>query len=260
MKFNRIRVGIEERIATITLSEPERLNAMSLQMRTECMQALRDLEQGGEADCIIITGDGPKAFSAGADINELATRTLAGELSTNAQLRRDLPRLIETMRLPTLGAINGFCLGAGLELALAFTMRIAGESAKIGLPEITLGVIPGSGGTQRLARLVGLGRAMELVTLGEAIPAQEAYRIGLVNHVHPDAELMTEARAICKKWQRKGPVSLMAARDAVLKSADVDLQTGMDYENKLFALCIASGERDKGVAAFLEKRAAKFRD
>ncbi len=259
MKFNRIRVEIEERIATITLSEPERLNAMSLQMRTECMQALRELEQGGEADCVIVTGDGPKAFSAGADINELATRTLPGELSTNAQLRRDLPRLIETMRLPTLGAINGFCLGAGLELALAFTMRIAGESARIGLPEINLGVIPGSGGTQRLARLVGLGRAMELVTLGDAISAQEAYRIGLVNQVHPDAGLKAAARAICKKWQSKGPVSLMAARDAVLKSADVDLQTGMDYENKLFALCIASGERDEGVNAFLEKRAAKFR-
>lgn len=259
MTYTRIKIGIEERIATITLSEPERLNAMSLEMRMECIQALRRLEESGEVDCVIVTGDGPKAFSAGADINELATRTVPGELSTAAQLRRELPRLIETLRLPTLGAINGFCLGAGLEVALAFTMRIAAESARIGLPEINLGVIPGSGGTQRLARMVGLGRAMELVTLGEPVTAQEAHRIGLVNRVCPDGELMATARAICKKWQSKGSVSLMAARDAVLRSADVDLQTGIDYENKLFALCIASGERDEGVKAFLEKRTARFR-
>lgn len=259
MTFTRIKLSIEERIATITLSDPERLNAMSLPMREECVEALRQLEESGEADCVIITGDGPKAFSAGADINELAKRSVEGELSTKAQLRRELPRLIETLRLPTLAAINGFCLGAGLELALACTLRIAAESAKLGLPEINLGVIPGSGGTQRLARMVGLGRAMELVTLGEPITAQEAWRIGLVNSVHPDAELAAAGRAVCKKWQGKGPVSLMAARDAVLKSADVDLQTGIDYENKLFALCLASGERDEGVKAFLEKRKAKFR-
>lgn len=259
MTYSSIKLGIEERIAILTLSEPARLNAMSLQMRMECVQALRQLEESGDADCVIITGEGPKAFSAGANINEVAQRTVTGELSTNAQLRRDLPRLIETLRLPTLAAINGLCLGAGLELALACTLRIAAESAKLGLPEINLGVIPGSGGTQRLARMVGLGRAMEMVTLGDPMPASDAYRIGLINSVHPDAELGAAARALCRKWQGKGPVSLMAARDAVLRSMDVDLQTGMDYENKLFALCIASGERDEGVKAFLEKRRAVFR-
>jgi len=258
--YQRIEIDIQDRIATLTLNDPQRLNAMSLQMRSECLAALRELEAGGEADCVIITGAGDKAFSAGADINEVGKRSVAAELGTEAQLRRELPRLIEHMRLPTLGVLNGYCLGAGLELALSFTMRIAADTARLGLPEINIGVIPGSGGTQRLARMIGLGRAMEMVMLGEPIDAAHAYRIGLVNSVHPAGELMDAARAICRKWQSKGPISLMAARDAVLRSADVDLQTGMDYENKLFALCLASGERDIGVRAFLEKKKARFRD
>jgi len=259
MSYQRIELSIEDRIATLVLNDPERLNAMSLQMRSECLHALRELERGGQADCVIVTGAGSRAFSAGADINEVARRTPAGELAAEAQLRRELPRLVEQLRLPTVAAINGHCLGAGLELALAFTLRIAADTARLGLPEINLGVIPGSGGTQRLARLVGMGRAMEMVTLGEPIGAAEACRIGLVNGVYPADGLMEAARAICRKWQAKGPFSLMAARDAVLRSADVDLQTGMDYENKLFALCLASGERDIGVRAFLEKKTARFR-
>ncbi len=257
--FQRIRLEISERIATLTLCDRERHNAMSLTMREECVRALRELEAGGEADCVVITGDGERAFSAGADIDELAQRTVSGELSSAAQLRRALPRLLETMRLPSIAAINGHCLGAGLELALACTLRIAAKEAKLGLPEINLGVIPGSGGTQRLARMVGLGRAMELVTLGAPITADEAHRIGLVNAVHPAGELIAAARAICAKWQSKGPVSLMAARDAVLRSTETDLQGGIDYENKLFALCLASGERDEGVNAFREKRSPRFR-
>lgn len=255
----RIKLSIEARIAVIRLSDPDRRNAMSLPMREQCLAALRELEDGGEADAVIITGEGDKAFSAGADINEVAQRSVAGELATRAQLRRELPRLIESMRLPTVAAINGYCLGAGLELALACTLRVAADSATLGLPEINLGVIPGSGGTQRLGRLVGMGRAMELVTLGEPIDAREAWRIGLVNRVCPPGELMTTALEICRAWQAKGPVSLMAARDAVIRSADLDLAAGLDYENKLFALAIASGERDEGVKSFKEKRKPKFR-
>jgi enoyl-CoA hydratase len=259
MAEERIKVSIDERIAVIRLSDPERRNAMSLPMREQCIAALRGLEERDEADAVVITGDGDKAFSAGADINEVAQRTVGGELSTRAQLRRELPRLIESMRLPTVAAINGHCLGAGLELALACTLRIAADNARLGLPEINLGVIPGSGGTQRLARLVGLGRAMELVTLGEPIDAQEAWRIGLVNKVCAPAELLGLALETCRKWQAKGPVSLMAARDAVLRSPDLDLAAGLDYENKLFALAIASGEKDEGVKAFKEKRKPDFR-
>lgn len=255
----RVKVSIDERIAVLRLSDPPRRNAMSLPMREQCLTVLRDLEQNGEADAVIITGDGEKAFSAGADIDELAQRTVAGELATRAQLRRELPRLIESLRLPTIAAINGYCLGAGLELALACTLRIAADNARLGLPEVNLGVIPGSGGTQRLARLVGLGRAMELVTLGEPIDATEAWRIGLVNRVCPTGELLALAHDICCRWQAKGPVSLMLARDAVLRSADLDVAAGLDYENKLFALALASGERDEGVKAFRERRKAKFR-
>jgi enoyl-CoA hydratase len=255
----RIKVAIEERVAILRLSDPGRRNAMSLAMREQCMVVLRRLEQENEADAIIVTGEGDKAFSAGADLDELAQRTTTSELSARAQLRRDLPRLVESLRLPTLAAINGYCLGAGLELALACTLRIAADNARLGLPEINLGVIPGSGGTQRLARLVGLGRAMELVTLGEPIDAAEAWRIGLVNRVVPAGELMVQAMDVCRRWQAKGPVSLMLARDAVLRSADADLASGIDYENKLFALALASGERDEGVKAFRERRKPKFR-
>jgi len=255
----RVIVTIENRIAILRLSDVARRNAMSLPMREQCLDILRGLEHDGDADAIVITGDGDKAFSAGADLEELAQRTVTGEMSTRAQLRRDLPRAIESLRLPTLAAINGYCLGAGLELALACTLRIAADTAKLGLPEINLGVIPGSGGTQRLPRMVGIGRAMELVTLGEPIDATEAWRIGLVNRVCTAAQLLPEAIAICRRWQAKGPVSLMLARDAVLRSADVDLASGIDHENKLFALAIASGERDEGVAAFREKRKPKFR-
>lgn len=255
----RIMVSKEDRIAVIRLSDPDRRNAMSLLMRQQCLAALRDMEADGDVDAVIITGEGDKAFSAGADLDELAKRTVTGELSTQAQLRRELPKLLESMRLPTIAAINGYCLGAGLELALACTMRIAAENATLGLPEINLGVIPGSGGTQRLARLVGMGRAMELVTLGDPINAQEAWRIGLVTRLCAPQDLLSVATEVCRKWQGKGPVSLMAARDAVLRSADLDLASGLDYENKLFTLAIASGERDEGVRAFREKRKPDFK-
>jgi enoyl-CoA hydratase len=254
-----ISLVIENRIAILRLSDPARRNAMSLRMREQCLAALRELEHAGNVDAIVITGEGDKAFSAGADLDDLAQRSVDGEMSTRAQLRRDLPRAIESLRLPTVAAINGYCLGAGLELALACTLRIAADHAKLGLPEINLGVIPGSGGTQRLPRMVGIGRAMEMVTLGEPIDAKEAWRIGLVNRVCTAAELLPAALDICRRWQAKGRASLMLARDAVLRSADLDLASGIDYENKLFALAIASGERDEGIAAFRAKRKPKFR-
>lgn len=260
MAYGKIRLAVDDGIATLTLVDPDRLNAMSLAMRREMIDALNELERTPGVAAVIITGDGDKAFSAGADINEVRTRTPAGELSTEAQLRRELTRLLESMRLPTIAAVNGHCLGAGLEMALACTLRIGAKNAKFGLPEINLGVIPGSGGTQRLVRMIGLGRAMEMATLGKPITAERAFDIGLINALHPQEELLDAARETCRGWQQKGPLSLMLARDALLRSCDVDLQTGLDYENKLFALCLASGERDEGVAAFLEKRPARFRD
>ncbi len=254
-----LKCEISERIALLKLSDPDKLNAMSLPLRKELISKLRDLEQKNEVDAIVITGDGEKAFSAGADITEVERRSPSSELSLEAQLRRELPRLIETMRLPTIAAINGHCLGAGLELALACTIRIASENAKLGLPEINLGVIPGSGGTQRLIRFVGLGRAMEMITLGDPISAERAFDIGLVNQICSKSDLLHTAYSICKKWQSKGPSSLMLARDAVLKSFDLDLISGIDYENKLFSLALASAEKDEGIRAFREKRPPRFR-
>ncbi|MSP67577.1 MAG: enoyl-CoA hydratase/isomerase family protein [Alphaproteobacteria bacterium] len=254
-----IRLEIHDRIATITLDDEARLNAMGLAMREELVAALRALEAGGEADGLIITGAGSRAFSAGADINELRTRTPASDLGSSAQLRREVPRLLETLRLPSVAAINGHCLGAGLELALACTFRLASDRVKLGLPEINLGVIPGSGGTQRLARLVGLGKAMEMVLLGEPVTAEAARDMGLVHAVHAPEALLPAAVALARKLQAKAPFALMAARDAVLRSVDADLLSGIDYENKLFALCLASGEMQEGTAAFLAKRPPDFR-
>ncbi len=257
--YEKIRLTIEDRIATLVIDDPDRRNAMRLTIREEMIDALKSLERDDTADVVLITGAGDKAFSAGADINEVKTRTVAGELSTQAQLRRELPFLLERLRLPSIACINGYCLGAGLEMALACTLRIAGRKARLGLPEINLGVIPGSGGTQRLSRMIGLGRAMEMAMLGEPVDADRASSMGLVNAVFDDDKLMSGAREIAARFQKKGPVSLMAARDAVLRGWDMELATGMDYENKMFALCIASGERDEGVDAFLSKRPAKFR-
>lgn len=259
MSYRFILLDITDRIATITFNDPERMNAMRLEMREECLDALKSLDVGDEADTVIFTGSGKKAFSAGADINELKTRTPEGEMSVRGQIRRELPRLVETMRLPSIAAINGYALGAGFEFALACTLRVAADSAKLGLPEIQLGVIPGSGGTQRLTRMVGLGYAMKMVTLGEPITADEAYRVGLINSVHTNEELISAAREICVKWQAKGAFSLRAARDSVLRSPDLDIQSGLDFERSLFSLCIKSGERDEGVSAFLEKRKPHFR-
>lgn len=254
-----IKCEVFDRIGVLRLSDPSRMNAMSLPLRKELIETLRLLELQDEVDAIIITGDGDKAFSAGADITEVEKRTPSSELSLEAQLRRELPRLIETMRIPTIAAINGYCLGAGLELALACTLRVASNNSKLGLPEINLGVIPGSGGTQRLIRFVGLGRAMEMITIGEPISAHKAFEIGLINQVCLQSELLSLALSICKKWQTKGPFSLMLARDAILRSSDFDLMTGIDYENKLFSLALASSEKEEGIKAFKEKRHPRFR-
>jgi enoyl-CoA hydratase/carnithine racemase len=255
----RIRLSVEDRIAVIRLADPERRNAMSLPMREQCLAALRELESGGEVDAIVITGEGDKAFSAGADLDELAQRTVTGELSTRAQLRRELPRLLETMRLPTLAAINGYCLGAGLELALACTLRIASDDATLGLPEVNLGVIPGSGGTQRLTRLVGMGRAMELVTLGDSITAAEAHRIGLVNRVVPTAALMAEARALAAALSAKAPLAVRYILDAAHVGAQLPIREAQALEAALFGLVASTDDMREGTAAFLQKRPAEFK-
>ncbi|HEY3563608.1 MAG TPA: enoyl-CoA hydratase-related protein [Casimicrobiaceae bacterium] len=239
--------------ATVTLDVAGKFNRVSMPARDELRAAFEELDRDDAIRFVVLTGAGG-AFTAGGDIPGFLERS-AWHVSRLA----DNVAAPERCTKPVVAALRGYTFGVGLELALACDFRIAADDVQLGFPEVTIGMIPGSGGTQRLARLVGLGRAMELVTLGEAIDANEAWRIGLVNRVCAAEELMPTALAICRRWQAKGPVSLMLARDAVLRSADADLASGLDYENKLFALAIASGERDEGVKAFREKRPARFR-
>ncbi len=173
--------------------------------------------------------------------------------------RRRVAEKLENMFKPTIAAVNGFALGGGCELAMACSLRVAAEHARFGQPEVNLGIIPGLGGTQRLSRLVGKGRAMELVLTGDIIDAQEAYRIGLVNRVVPAAELMPAARELGLKLASKPPIALRAAKDAVNLGFDLDLRTALELENRLFAICAATKDKDEGAAAFLEKRAPNWR-
>ena len=257
--YTDLIVERDEDVLVVTLNRPERLNAMRNHLRAELIEALKEAEANGGVRAVVVTGAGDKAFSAGADIAELQERTLYTELSRPAELRRELPRIAEGLAKPVVAAINGFCLGAGLELALACTLRIAAARARLGLPEINLGVIPGSGGTQRLARLVGLGWALHMVLTGEPLTAEQGLRIGLVTEITADQELLPRAKSLARLMGGKAPVALAAARDAVLRSLDMDLASGLDFERKLFAICAATEDKAEGVRAFLEKRKPQFR-
>ncbi|MCK4722792.1 MAG: enoyl-CoA hydratase/isomerase family protein, partial [Dehalococcoidia bacterium] len=207
---------------------------------------------------LILTGAGDKAFVAGADIEELRARNTLTELGNRSARRRVLANLLETMSKPTIAAINGFAVGTGLELAIACTIRVASENAKFGQPEINLGIMPGNGGTQRLPRLVGEGRAMEMILTGDLIDAQEAYRIGLVNRVVPQAELMPYVKELATKLAAKSPLAIKLAKDAVHAGLNMNLKDGIEYENKLFAILCGSQDKQEGVNAFLEKRRPDF--
>lgn len=257
--YTDLTVSQEEEILLVTLNRPDRLNAMRNHLRRELLNCLLQAEADPSVRAIVVTGAGDRAFSAGAEIQELQERTLHSELSRPAELRRELPRVAESLSKPVIAAINGFCLGAGLEFAMACTIRIASENAKLGLPEINLGVIPGSGGSQRLPRLVGLGWAMQMAVTGEPVSAETAARIGLVTEVVPQTQLLDRAMALARTVGAKAPVAFAAARDAVLRALDSDLATGIDYERKLFALCCATADKAEGIAAFLEKRKPQFR-
>ena len=207
---------------------------------------------------VIVTGEGDRAFVAGADIAELAEETaMTGHLA--AQRGQGVFRRIETLGKPVIAAVNGYALGGGLELALACHLRLAAEGAKLGLPEVTLGAIPGYGGTQRLARLVGRGRALELILTGDPIDASEAYRIGLVNRVLPGAELMEGARALARRILRNGPLALRHALIAVDQGLESDQEKGLLLEATLFGILCGSEDLAEGMKAFLDKRTAEFK-
>jgi len=240
-------------VAVITVNRPQKLNALDAQTIDELEAAFRELSLDEKVGAIVLTGAGEKAFIAGADIAMLGRQ---GVLDGTANARRGqaLTLAMEAVQKPVLAAINGFCLGGGLELALACDVRFAAATAKLGLPEVSLGIIPGYGGTQRLPRLIGQGPALQMILTGDPIPAEEALRLGLVNGVFPQAELLAGVKVVAMRMISRGPQALALARQAVRRGAGVSLEEGLSIEADLFGLISSTSEMKEGMAAFLEKR------
>lgn len=244
-------------IAYVTLNRPKVLNALSQKTWENLRAAFEDARDDAAVRGVILTGAGDKAFIAGADINELAHAT-AVDAEQESSYGQEVLNLIENLGKPVIAAINGFALGGGCETAMACTIRVAVESAKFGQPEVKLGVIPGGGGTQRMPRLVGKGRALHLILTGEMISAQEAYRIGLVNEIVPAADLITRAEAILQQIFGNAPVAVKYSLEAVNKGMETSQAEGMALEASLFGLCAGTDDKKEGTQAFLEKRKPQF--
>ena len=244
-------------IAYVTLNRPKVLNALNTPTWAELRKAFEAARDDADIRGVILTGAGDKAFIAGADISELAKVT-AFEAQQSSRFGQEVLDLIENLGKPVVAAINGFALGGGCETALACTIRIAVEGAKFGQPEVKLGLIPGGGGTQRLPRLVGKGRALQLILSGEMITAQEAYRIGLVNAVVPAADLIPHAEEILKQIAANAPLAVKFALEATNKGMQTSQDEGLLLEASYFGLCAATEDKKEGTSAFLEKRVARF--
>jgi enoyl-CoA hydratase len=247
----------KDNIGVLTINRPEKLNALSNELIEELERFLDDVEYDEELRVLVITGAGEKAFVAGADIQELVDRdALLGRKVSRT--RQQIFSRIENLPIPVIASVNGYALGGGLELALACSIRICSDRAQFGAPEVKLGIIPGDGGTQRLPRLVGLGRAMEMVLTGDFIDAQEAYRIGLVNQVISHDELMEKAMGLAQKIAKRPPLAVRYAKEAVNRSQEGDTTSGYALESYLHALTCTTEDKKEGVQAFLEKRKGKF--
>jgi enoyl-CoA hydratase/carnithine racemase len=244
-------------IAYVTVNRPKVLNALNTPTWADLRKAFEDARDDAAVRGVILTGAGNKAFIAGADISELAHAT-ALEAEQSSRFGQEVLNLIENLGKPVIAAINGFALGGGCETAMACTIRIAVENAMFGQPEVKLGLLPGGGGTQRLPRLAGKGRALQLILSGEMISAQEAYRIGLVNEIVPAADLITRAEAILNKITANAPVAVRLALEAVNSGMETSQNEGFLLEASYFGLCAASEDKKEGTSAFLEKRAPQF--
>jgi enoyl-CoA hydratase len=248
----------KDNIGVLTINRPEKLNALSDELIEELGVFLDAVEADREIRVLVITGAGEKAFVAGADIQELVDRdALKGRMVSRT--RQGIFSRIENLPIPVVAAVNGFALGGGLELALACSIRISSDRGQFGAPEVKLGIIPGDGGTQRLPRLVGLGRAMEMILTGDFIDAQEAYRIGLVNRIIPHEELMEKAMELAKKIASRPPLAVQFAKEAVNRSQEGDAVSGYALESYLHALTCTTEDKKEGVQAFLEKRRGTFK-
>ena len=251
--MQNVQVERDGHLGLVTVNRPTKLNALDDLTISELGCAFAGLEGDDAVGAIVVTGAGEKAFVAGADISVLAKQgVLDGK--ENARRGQELTLRIENCKKPVLAAINGFALGGGLELALACDVRFASDNAKVGLPEVSLGIIPGYGGTQRLPRLVGSGVALQMILQGDPIDAQEALRIGLVNGVFPQADLVGEVKKIASRMVSRGPQALALAKQAVRRGAHMSMHDGLELEADLFGIISSTEEMKEGMAAFLEKR------
>jgi len=256
MPYDTISLVVADRIATITINRPDKLNALNDRVIAELGDAIDSARENADVGGVILTGAG-RAFVAGADISEL---TAHGAVSAKALAQRgqDVFRRYETSPKPTIAAVNGFALGGGCELAMACHIRIASDAAKFGQPEVKLGLIPGYGGTQRLPRLIGKGRALQLLLTGETIDANEAYRIGLVNRVVPAADLMATASAMLTTILANGPLAVASCVESVNRGYDLTLDEALTLEATAFGLLAATDDKREGTKAFMEKRPPRF--
>src|ERR1700758_2013610 len=257
MIFENILLEKKNAIAYVTVNRPKVLNALNMATMEELRAAFHDIKNDAAIRVVILTGSGEKAFIAGADISELAKHdAVSGKEYTHRG--QSVLNLIENLGKPVIACINGFALGGGCEIAMACTMRLASDNAKLGQPEVKLGIIPGYGGTQRLPRLVGKGIAMQLLLTGEMISAQEAHRIGLVNEVVPAGQLISRAEAVAQAIIKNAPLAIQYCLEAVNHGMEMTQQEGLFLEASLFAVCCATEDKKEGTSAFMEKRAANF--
>ena len=258
MTFEHLIVERDGAVAVLTINRPKVLNALNSRTLDELHRAMLELKADESIRAIVLTGAGDRSFVAGADIAELAVQTPSSGRE-HALAGQQVFDLIENLGKPVIAAINGFALGGGCELAMACTLRVAADSAKIGQPEINLGLIPGYAGTQRLPRLIGRGRALELMLTGAPLTADEALRIGLVNRVVPQGELGAEARALAGRLARSAPIALSYIISAVNRGAEMSFADACQYEASLFGLVASTEDMREGTRAFLEKRPAEFK-
>ncbi len=252
-----VLIEIDGRVALVTINRPDKLNALDAQTRGELVDAFTEFQDDPEVRVIILTGAGEKAFVAGADIKEFEGRAPLDQFTV--MKRRSVFQAADEFPKPVIAAINGFCLGGGLELAMACDIRIASASAKLGQPEVNLGIIPGGGGTQRLPRLVGLGNALRLLYTGQIIGAEEAQRIGLVEEVVEPDRLMDACSELAHAIAEKSPVALRLIKESVRASTRMPLDEGLRLETSLFGLAVSSEDKQEGVDAFINKRKPDFR-